>query len=278
MNWKIDGILEKIGFSANTVGYAFSGGGARGFSHIGVLKAFEEFGVRPDVISGVSAGSVAAALYGAGLTPDEMEECFIGVQKLTDYITWKLPGNSLMRLDKFGKLIESWLPVKNLEDMKIPTIICATDFKRGKSVGWGKGEIVPRVLASCSIPIVFEPIKIKDNYYVDGGVLRNLPAWAIRKYCKTLYGINCSPLSRVWKEPEKNNLLDMTLRSYQMMTKANTLQDINLCDHVIHLRGAHAIGTFDVSKMHKTVTLGYDTACRVLETIYGARVKKTDNE
>lgn len=271
MIWKIEGLLEKIGLVTNSVGLALSGGGARGFSHIGVFKAFDEFGIRPSVLSGVSAGSVAAVMYGAGMSPKEMEECFVDVTKLNDFISWKLPGNSLLKIDKFGKLIESWLPVRNLEDLKIPTIVCATDFERGKSVGWSKGEIVPRVMASCSIPIVFEPVRIKDTYYVDGGVLRNLPAWAIRRYCKTLYGINCSPLSRVWKDPEKHNLIDVALRSYQMMTKANTLQDINICDHVIHLRGAHAIGTFDVSKMHKTVTLGYDTACRVLEATLGPK-------
>lgn len=271
MIWKIEGLLEKIGLVSNSVGLALSGGGARGFSHIGVFKAFEEFGISPNVLSGVSAGSIAAVMYGSGMTPKEMEECFVDFGKINDFVSWRLPGNSLLRIDKFGKLLDSWLPVKNLEDMKIPTIVCATDFEHGKSVGWSKGEIVPRVMASCSIPIVFEPVRIKDTYYVDGGVLRNLPAWAIRKYCKTLYGINCSPLSRVWKDPENKNLIEVALRSYQMMTKANTLQDINICDHVIHLRGAHAIGTFDVSKMHKTVILGYDTACRVLEKHLGPK-------
>lgn len=265
MIWKIDGILEKIGLVSNNVGMAFSGGGARGFSHIGVLKAFEQFDIKPSVLSGVSAGSIAAVMYGAGLSPKEMEECFEGILKFNEFISWKVPGNSLMKLEKFGKLIESWLPVRNLEDMKIPTVVCATDFEHGKSVGWAKGEIVPRVLASCSIPIVFEPISINGTMYVDGGVLRNLPAWAIRKYCNTLYGINCSPLRKTWHEGGKHRLLEVALRSYQMMTKANVQQDIQLCDKVITLKGAHAIGTFDVSKMHRAVQLGYEAACRVLE-------------
>lgn len=265
MIWSIGGILDKIGLGSNTVGYAFSGGGARGFSHIGVLKACEQFGIRPDVMSGVSAGSVAAVMYGAGLTPDDMTHCFEDLTKVREFVTWKVPGNSLMKIDKFGKLIESWLPVRNLEDMKIPTIVCATDFQHCKSIGWGKGEIVPRVLASCSIPIVFEPIKINDGVYVDGGVLRNLPAWAIRKYCKTLYGFNCSPFHNMWKDPTKHNLLEIALRSYQLMSKSNMVNDAKLCDVLINLRGAHAIGTFDVSKLRHIVELGYDTASRILE-------------
>lgn len=267
MIWSIDGLLEKIGIISNPVGFAFSGGGARGFSHIGVLKALEQFGVRPNVMSGVSAGSVAAVMYGAGLTPDDMAKCFKDVLKLSAMVTWKVPGNSLMKLDKFGKLIESWLPVKYLENLEIPTIVCATDFQHCKSIGWGKGEIAPRVMASCSIPIVFEPVEINGCSYVDGGVLRNLPAWAVRKYCKTLYGINCSPLNTVWDNPEKHTIIDIALRSYHLMSKANMVEDAKQCDVLINLRGAHKIGTFDISKLDHSVQLGYETACRVLDAI-----------
>lgn len=265
MIWSIEGILEKVGLISNPIGYAFSGGGARGFSHIGVLKAFEQFGIKPDVMAGVSAGSVVAVMYGAGMTPDDMLKCFDSVTKVNDLVSWKVPGNSVLKIDKFGKFIESWLPVRNLEDLKIPTIVCATDFRYSKSIGWGRGEIVPRVLASCSIPIAFEPVKINDGIYVDGGVLRNLPAWAIRRYCKTLYGINCSPLNTVWSDLSKHNLLDIALRSYHMMSKSNMITDAKMCDVLINLRGAHAIGTFELSKMHQSVELGYETACRILE-------------
>ncbi len=265
MIWSIGGILEKIGITNNSIGFAFSGGGARGFSHIGVLKALEQFGIYPNVLSGVSAGSVAAVMYGSGMTPDDMQHCFEDLSRIREFVTWKVPGNSLMKIDKLGKLIDSWLPVKNLEDLKIPTIVCATDFQHCKSIGWAKGELVPRVLASCSIPIFFEPVKINGRVYVDGGVLRNLPAWAIRKYCKTLYGINCSPFHNIWKDPTKHNLLDIALRSYQMMSKSNMVNDAKMCDVLINLRGAHAIGTFDVAKLRHIVGLGYETACRILE-------------
>lgn len=264
MIWKIEGLLERIGLvDKPRVGVAMSGGGAKGFSHIGVLMAFENFGIKPEILSGVSAGSIAVALYGAGLTPKEMIECFAETNKFADFTDWALPKEGLFRLTKFGRLLESWLPVKYLEDMAIPTVICATDFDNGKSVGWSKGEIVPRVLASCSIPIVFYPVLINGVHYVDGGVLRNLPAWAIRKFCKDLYGVNCSPLKQGFEY--KESLIDIALRSYRLMTKANTIQDINLCDHVITLRGAETIGTFELKSLQKTVQLGYDATCRVLE-------------
>lgn len=266
MNITFDGILERFGFQREkSIGIAFSGGGARGFSHIGVLMAFERFGIKPDIMSGVSAGAIAVSLYGAGLTPQEMMDCFTEASSLGDFTEWAIPKEGFMKLDRFGKLLESWLPVKNLEELNIPSIICATDFDHGKSVGWGKGEIVPRVLASCSIPIVFKPVKINGVHYVDGGVLRNLPAWVIRKYCHTLYGSNCSPLRQ--SEKENHTLLGIAYRTFHLMLKANTPQDIRLCDHVVNVHNVTGVNAFELSSLRKGVVAGYDAASRVLEKI-----------
>ena len=267
MVFKIDGFLERLGIrTETTVGIALSGGGAKGFAHLGVLKAFGHFGIKPDVMAGVSAGSIAASLYGAGLTIDEIVTCFTEASSFGDFTEWALPKKGFMKLDRFGKLLESWLPVKNLEDMKIPTIICATDFDHAKSVGWGKGEIVPRVIASCSIPIIFHPVKIKGVNYVDGGVLRNLPAWAIRDYCTTLYGSNCSPFQRDGAN-YTSSIIDIAYRSYHLMSKSNTPQDIRLCDHVINIDKVSGIRTFDLKSIRHGVSSGYEAACRVLASI-----------
>lgn len=269
MIWKIDGILERLGLvKEKTIGVAFSGGGAKGFSHIGVIRALEEFGFRPDIISGVSAGSIAAALYGAGLSTDDMIKCFEESDSFGDFTEWSIPKNGFMKLTRFGKLLESWLPVKRLEDMKIPTVICATDIDHGKSVGWSKGEIVPRVLASCSIPIVFNPVVINGVRYVDGGVLRNLPAWAIRKHCEVLIGSNCAPMRN--RAEKGSSVIDIAERTFRLMMKANVPQDVRLCDHVINISSMHSVSTFDLKSLHRGVTEGYDAACRKLESILKA--------
>lgn len=262
----IDGLLERIGLNSKKlpVGIAFSGGGAKGFTHIGALMAFESFGVKPDILAGVSAGSIAAVLYAAGLSPKDMMECFREYNSFSDFTQFTIPSTGFFKIEKFGKLIESWIGgIKNLEDLKIPTVVCATDFDAGKSIGWSKGELIPRVLASCSIPIIFQPVEINGVNYVDGGVLHNLPAWAIRKYCKTLYGLNCSPLNR--KHKFKSSLIDITLRSYSLMSKANTLQDLNLCDYVVRLPDNVNLGTFEVTALDRAVKIGYETTCKVLE-------------
>ncbi|MDE6272715.1 MAG: patatin-like phospholipase family protein [Muribaculaceae bacterium] len=265
MQLRIDGLLERIGLTKQSpsVGVAFSGGGAKGFTHIGAMMAFEAFGVNIDIVSGVSAGSIAATLYAAGLTPKDIISCFAENDKLSNFTEFTLPKSGIFKMERFAKLLDSWLPVKNLEDLRIPTVVCATDFDAGKSVGWSRGEIVPRVLASCSIPIIFHPVRINGVNYVDGGVLRNLPAWAIRKHCSTLYGLNCAPLNRRYKY--KDSLIDIALRSYSLMSKSNTLQDLNLCDYVIRTTGNQTFGTFELHALEKAVRAGYEATSKVLE-------------
>ena len=266
MALKLDGILERLGFANDkSIGLALSGGGAKGFSHIGVLMAFERFGLRPDILSGVSAGSIAGVLYGAGITPSDIIKCFTDASKFGDFTEWAIPREGFLKLDRFGRLLEEWLPVNKLEELNIPVIVCAVDLDHGKSVGWSKGEIVPRVLASCSIPIVFNPQKINGVNYVDGGVLRNLPAWAIRPYCKTLYGANCSPLRK--SEKVKKTIIDIAYRSYHLMSKANLTQDLRLCDHVIQVTDMGQVSTFELSALRKGVMAGYEAAARILEKI-----------
>ncbi|MDE7412240.1 MAG: patatin-like phospholipase family protein [Muribaculaceae bacterium] len=266
MNSYIEDLLEKFGLRTKAkLGMAFAGGGAKGFSHIGVLQAFERFDLSPQIVSGVSAGSIAAVLYAAGLTPYDMIDCFAEANSFNDFSQLSVPKESFFRLNRFGKLLESWLPVKNLEETKIPVVICATNLEKGTSVGWCKGEIVPRVIASCSIPIIFKPVKINGYHYVDGGVLRNLPAWAIRDYCKVLVGSNCSPLDRSYSY--KQNILNVAMRTYTLMSKANALQDIKMCDYVVSPLKVVNTKTFDLSALRKNVQYGYDVACKVIEVI-----------
>lgn len=265
-----DELLGRFGLSEkNRIGIAFSGGGAKGFTHIGALMAFEKFGITPDIMSGVSAGAIAAVLYGAGLSPVDMMRFFEEYGKFGDFTEWTIPKAGIFSLRKFGKLLDAWLPVKNLEELKIPVVVCASDLDKGTSVGWSKGEIVPRVIASCSIPILFNPQVINGVHYVDGGVLRNLPAWAIRKYCRTLYGCNCSPVNKSYRY--KASIVDIMTRTYNLMSKSNTLQDLNLCDYVIQPENVSHVGTFDLTALRKAVSVGYETACRVLDANTSSR-------
>ena len=265
----LDNVLTTIGLETESVGIAFSGGGARGFSHVGVILALEKFGITPRIISGASAGAIAAALYGAGLNAKEILECFADYSKFTSFTEWSIPTEGILKLNKFEKILSGWLPVRNLEEMKIPTVICATDIDSGKSVGFTKGAIAKRVAASCSIPVIFQPVKINGVNYYDGLLPRNLPAWAIREHCKTLIGSNCSPLDRDYSY--KKSLLSIATRTFQLMAKSNVINDIKLCDYVIQNPQLSKYSTFNISDSDDIVRRGYDAACRTLETAFKSR-------
>lgn len=261
---KLKAVIQEV-FSTRPFHYgmALSGGGAKGFAHLGTLMALEKFGMKPDILSGVSAGSIIATLTAAGLSPRDIIECFSPYAGFKDFTAITVPRNGLFKIDRFARIFESWLPVKYLEELKIPTVVCATDIERGRSVGWWKGEITPRVMASCSMPIIFTPREIDGRTYVDGGVLRNLPAWPLREKCHTLIGSNCSPLGSDFKM--RNTLVSIAWRSYNLMSKSNTLRDSLLCDLVIRHTTISGIHTFDMSNLRKTVLFGYDISCKTIE-------------
>lgn len=243
------------------LGIALSGGGARGFAHAGALKAIEEAGLKPDIIAGVSAGAVAAVLYAAGIPADEIMPRFS--KKFSDYCKLSIrEGDGLFSLTKMKKFLVANTGVENLEDLGIPTYIGVTDFDRGVPAVFSSGPLGERVCASCSIPIVFRPVRIDGVNYVDGGVLRNLPAWTIRDRCHRLIGINCSPLTNY---RYKKSLFDVAMRTYNLMAKSNQEADMAMCDLVIKTPELAKYQVFNLKDIQKVYLSGYAAAHRAIK-------------
>ncbi len=250
------------------LGIALSGGGARGFAHVGVLKALEEKGLKPDIISGVSAGSIVAVLYASGLSPDEILNLFSNL-KFSDLAELSVPKDGFFKLDRFKKFLKKTLKIENIEDLPIPVRVCATDLDNCKSVIFSSGTIIERVAASCSIPIIFKPIKIDGVNYVDGGVLRNLPAWAIRPLCDTLIGVNCSPLVNDKYSP---SIIGIAERSYSLMSKVNVIADMKMCDTIISPRSIAKEKVFNIKAMWKIAEEGYNDTMKILAAENNLRI------
>lgn len=243
------------------LGVALSGGGARGFAHVGALKALEEAGMKPDVIAGVSAGAVAAVMYAAGVPLDEMLSLFTST-KFTDFARPSLiHGDGMFSLMRFKQFIEEATGIDRLENLRIPTYVGVTDLDHGEPAEFHEGPLGERVVASCSISIVFSPVEIDGIHYVDGGVLRNLPAWIIREKCETLIGINVSPL-RTFEY--RKSFLDIGMRTYNLMAKANQQQDMDICDHVIITPELIHYQVFNLKDIHKAYLSGYAAAHRAI--------------
>ena len=243
------------------IGLALSGGGIRGFAHIGALRALEDVGIKPDIIAGVSAGSVVAAFYAAGMTADEIFELFSNLD-MGKFLQVDISKSGFLKLDKFRKFLEKNLAVENIEQLQIPTIIAATDIEQQHEMPFTTGNIAERVLASCSIPLVFKPVKIDGTYYVDGGVLHNLPSYYLRPLCKTVVGVNVSPIKL---GPIKMNVRSLAYRTYKLMTMRNVIADKQLCDLLIDILSIQQHSTFDTKAANKIAQKGYFETMKILK-------------
>ena len=246
------------------VGVALSGGGAHGFAHIGALVALEEAGFKPDIIAGVSAGSVIAVLYASGMTPAQMLELFAN-RKFNDFAKFSLGNGSIFSAERFKNFIMKAIePRETFEDMSIKTVICATDFDNGAPHIFDKGSLADPMLASCSIPIVFPPVVIDGVRYVDGGVLRNMPSWSIRDKCRVLIGVNVSPVKPV-PGAKESGILDIALHTYNLMAKSNQKADMKICDIAIETPEISTYQVFNLKDMQKVYRSGYLNTRRTLK-------------
>jgi len=246
------------------IGIAMSGGGIKGLCHAGVLKALEEQGIKPDILSGVSSGAVVGALYADGYTPDEIAKLFedISFRQMTKI---QIPDGGFFRIDAFEKFMQKTLRAKTFEELKIPLRIVATNLDKGQSTVFTKGKLVDAVVASCSVPILFTPKVIDGVRYVDGGVLKNFPVSTIREDCERLIGINASPMVA---DEYKPTILNVASRTYHFMFKANILHDKELCDLLIEPIDMGNYDTFDADKGREIFELGYNSTCRLLADTY----------
>ncbi|MGL4970526.1 MAG: patatin-like phospholipase family protein, partial [Cetobacterium sp.] len=189
------------------IGLVLSGGGAKGFAHIGVLKALEENNIKVDYITGTSMGALIGALYSAGYTPDQIEKLVLDINwqetfndspNLTDIpidqksmmknynLSLKYDNSLNFALPKGIRNTQKiYLTLKNLlwnveqtrdfKKLPIPLEIIATDLNTGKAKAFNSGDLAQVITASISIPTIFDPVVINGNYYVDGLLSRNFP-------------------------------------------------------------------------------------------------------
>lgn len=253
------------------IGLALSGGGAKGFAHLGVFKLLEESGLKPDIISGTSAGSLMGVLFADGYSADEIKNMFIG-REFSEFAQLQIPKSGLFNYDRFQEFLKRHLRSKRIEDLPIPTVIVATDLDRGCSHEFRSGPIVEAVTASCCMPIVFSPVLINGVHYVDGGLFRNFPVSTIRDECEYVIGVNVSPLI---PQRYKQTLLHIAERTYHYVFKANAIEDREVCDILIEAKEVGLYKTFDLENINLISEIGYEAAVKAFQKVI--QEKKHEN-
>ncbi|MGL4632363.1 MAG: patatin-like phospholipase family protein [Leadbetterella sp.] len=243
-----------------TIGLVLSGGGARGFAHIGVLKAIEELKIPISGISGTSAGAFVGALYSSGLSPEEIYRVILsrGILKSLSF-SWSRLG--LLSLDKVEKILKEYIPHNTFEKLNIPLTVCSVQIQKGETVYFDKGELIKPVLGSCAIPGVFKPVMLGGIAYVDGGVGNNFPLEPIdKKYDKTI-GVNLLPQE---KEKPVKTAKDIIIKSLMMAIRERSMAKEHLFDVIIRPKNIQNFSEFDIQSAEKLFQVGYETAMETL--------------
>lgn len=236
------------------LGITLSGGGAKGFAHLGVLQALNDKGLHPEIISGTSSGAFAGVLYADGYQPQEILTFFKN-KVFREFAQFAIPHGGFLKSDGFHSFLKKHLRAKKFEDLKIPLHVLTTDIERGESHTFCSGPIIPAVVASCSVPIVFRPVEINNRYYVDGGLFKNFPVSTIRMECEKVIGVNVSPITSA---PFKSSIKYIAERSFHYMSGSNTLLDRNLCDYLIESVSLSKYSMFDLEHIDEIYQAGYD--------------------
>lgn len=158
------------------IGLALGGGAARGFAHVGVIQVLEEAGIRPDLVVGTSAGSLVAAIYASGRDGAQLQQIALDMEEaaLTD---WTLPlfNRGMLRGDALARYVNQQVRGRTIEQMPLLLGIVATDLQSGNGILFRSGDTGTAVRASSAVPSVFQPVRIGNREYVDGGLVAPVP-------------------------------------------------------------------------------------------------------
>jgi NTE family protein len=228
-----------MGSKKPVVGLVLGAGAARGFAHVGVIKALEAQGIRPDIVVGSSAGSVIAALLASGVTGNDLNRLALNLDEAT-IADWGLPFagrfGGLIKGDALQNMVNREVQNKSIEQMRVPLGIVATELQSGKGVLFRTGNTGQAVRASCSIPGVFQPTVIGGKEYVDGGLVAPVPVSYARQMGATLViavNISSEPVHQ-----DASGTLGVLQQTISIMQKSINQFELKSADIVItpHLK------------------------------------------
>jgi NTE family protein len=196
------------------IGLVLGGGAARGFAHIGVIKALEAQGIVPDVIVGTSAGAVVGSLYASGLSGFDLQKTALEIEE-SQVSDWSLPDRGVLKGEALQNFVNKAVGNRLLEKLPRDFAVVATDLKSGDPVLFRTGNTGMAVRASAAVPGVFQPVAIAGRDYVDGGLVSPIPVRYARKLGATF--IVAVDISSRPKDAPTKSTLDVLLQTFSIM-------------------------------------------------------------
>ena len=245
------------------VGVAFGGGGAKGMAHIGVIKAFEEYGLDFDYVAGTSVGSIMGAAYASGMKSSEilkiaksMKTSDIRTSKVF-FVPSKTEGIESMMRNNFGDI--------NIENLKKPFSAVAVDIKSTKELCISKGNLAKAVAGSCCVPGIFQPVQFGNYLLCDGGLQNNIPANIPRFFdCDYVIAVDCNSTRTYGTESTKT--LDVISCALRILMKSNSIKGYLNADLTIACDTKKFKST-ELEGIDEMVEIGYRNAIDMMPEI-----------
>lgn len=213
-----------------TVALVLGGGAAKGFAHVGVIKALESHDIEPDMVVGTSAGSVVAALFAAGYNGFELQRISLSMDEDT-VRDWILPNRGFIRGDALQNFINDAVQRRYIQSLNRKLAIVATDLQTGEPMVFQSGDTGLAVRASSSVPGIFQPVRIGTHEYVDGGLVSPVPAKVARDLgADIVIAVN---ISNVPQQSKLSDTIDILLQTFTIMGHVIANDELSAADVVI---------------------------------------------
>jgi NTE family protein len=261
------------------IGLALSGGGARGFAHVGVLDVLKKEGVPIDFIAGTSIGAIIGSVYAATLNTDIVKRDALDIDwnKLANFIDLSFPKSGLIKGDKFEKMIAGFLGGNlRFDDLKIPFACVATDIDTGEEVVMDSGSVADAVRASVSMPGVFAVVERDNRFLVDGGITTPVPVEIVKDMgANFIIAVNINPnvTQRLSKSSQKRlqerkepNIIQVIMQSFYITSYMVAQNSLAGADIIIEPDVAHIRPT-DFQKAAEMIMIGQAAATDVMPQI-----------
>lgn len=234
------------------IGLALGGGAARGFAHIGVIKVLESHGLKPDLVVGTSAGSVAGALYAAGHSGFDLQQMAFDLDRAT-VADWTLFGKGLIRGDALRLFINTAVGNRPIEQLPMKFACVAVRLDNGEAILFERGQTGQAVQASSAVPGVFAPALISGHEYVDGGLASIVPI----RYARKL-GADFVIAVDVAAPPDQRTAqgkLDVAMKTFGIMGKTIRESEYPLAD-VLIVPDMSTVSSTDFEGKHRAILAG----------------------
>jgi len=231
-----------------------SGGGARGYAHIGILQALNEKNILPSAISGTSAGALVGVLIADGYTPEEIRQIIIKEEPSLS-INYFGFTNGFFSADSIHGLLERNLRSKTFKDLRIPFYVSVTNLLNGENEIISEGDLIDVLIASSSIPVLFPTVFINQTPYADGGITNNLPIEPFIGSARKIIACHVNPLSPFQLGISTAENID---RSMHMALRTQLKDKLQYCDQFIEPTQLHQFDLLETKKVAEIIQMGYD--------------------